>query len=390
MTLPLKYMMKNFRNRKISTVITVAGITLVIFVFSAVLMLANGVRKTLASTGSRDNVVVTRKGANGEISSIISGEIQDVVATLPYIARDSSGASIISDQPVVVINLSTPDGALNNVTLRGVNARTIFELHPDVQIVRGRMFNPSLHEVIVGQSVAKRYAQARIGGSIKLAGGQWTVVGVFDAHGSGFDSEIWGDYRQVQQAFHRGNYVSSITLKLDNAPDFTKFKEAFSMDKRLSEYEATPEPKYFAEQSQSLTTFIKVLGIFVTVIFSIGAAIGAMITMYSEVANRTVEIGTMRALGFGRRSVLTVFLLESILISLIGGIIGTALASFLQFISITTLNYTSFSDLTFSFTMTASTVQASIIFAIIMGFVGGFLPSARAARLNIVSALRGG
>jgi ABC-type antimicrobial peptide transport system permease subunit len=162
------------------------------------------------------------------------------------------------------------------------------------------------------------------------------------------------------------------------------------LDKRLSEYQATPEPEYFAEQSQSLTTFIKVLGIFVTVIFSMGAAIGAMITMYSEVANRTVEIGTMRALGFGRRSVLTVFLLEAILISLIGGAIGIVLSSFLQFISITTLNYSSFSDLTFSFAMTASTVQASIIFAIIMGFVGGFLPSARAARLNIVSALRGG
>ena len=390
MKVPLKYMIKNFRNRKTSTIITVAGITLVIFVFSAVLMLANGVRKTLASTGSPDNVVVTRKGANGEISSIIGGEIQDVVATLPYIARDTSGASIISAQPVVVINLTTPDGALNNVTLRGVNARTIFELHPNIEIVQGRMFNPSLHEVIVGESVAKRYPQARIGGSIKLAGGHWTVVGVFDAHGSGFDSEIWGDYRQVQQAFDRGNYVSSITLKLDKASDFQKFKEAFSLDKRLSEYQATPEPEYFAEQSQSLTTFIKVLGIFVTVIFSIGAAIGAMITMYSEVANRTVEIGTMRALGFGRRSVLTVFLLEAILISLVGGAIGIVLSSFLQFISITTLNYSSFSDLTFSFAMTASTVQASIIFAIIMGFVGGFLPSARAARLNIVSALRGG
>ena len=389
MAVPFKYMIKNFKTRKISTIITIAGITLVIFVFSAVLMLANGVRKTLVSTGSRDNVVVTRKGANGEISSIISGEIQDVVATLPYIAKDSSGSSIISDQPVVVINLSTPDGALNNVTVRGVNAQTIFELHPNVKIVEGQMFNPSLRQVIVGEAVAKRYPQAQIGGTIKLTGDYWRVVGIFDAHGNAFDSEIWADYRQVQDAFHRGNYVSSITLKLDNISDYQKFKQAFLIDKRLSEFEPTSEPEYFAEQEQSLTTFIKVLGIFVTVIFSIGAAIGAMITMYAEVANRTVEVGTMRALGFGRRSVLTVFLLEAILISLIGGVIGIILASFLQFISITTLNYSSFSDLTFSFAMNPSTVQASIIFAIVMGFVGGFLPSARAARLNIVNALRG-
>ncbi len=389
MKVPFKYMVKNFKNRKISTIITIAGITLVIFVFSAVLMLANGVRKTLVSTGSRDNVVVTRKGANGEISSIIGGGIQDVVAALPYIAVDSSGSPIISDQPVVVINLTTPDGALNNVTVRGVNANTIFKLHPKVDIVQGQMFNPSLREVIVGKAVAKRYPQAQLGGSIKLAGNHWRVVGIFDSHGNAFDSEIWADYRQVQDAFHRGNYVSSITLKLDNASDFQKFNEQFQMDKRLSEFEATPEPEYFAEQEQGLTTFIKVLGIFVTVIFSIGAAIGAMITMYAEVANRTVEIGTLRALGFGRRSVLTVFLLEAILISLTGGAIGIILSSFLQFISITTLNYTSFSDLTFSFAMNGSTVQASIIFAIVMGFVGGFLPSARAARLNIVGALRG-
>jgi putative ABC transport system permease protein len=389
MKVPFKYMLKNFKNRKISTGITIAGITLVIFVFSAVLMLAYGVRKTLASTGSEDNVVVTRKGANGEISSIIGGDTQDIVSALPFIAKDTSGLSIISDQPVVVINLNTPDGALNNVTVRGVNAGTIFELHPGVKIVQGRMFNPSLRELIVGQSVAKRYSETRIGGSIKLAGDRWKVVGIFDANGSGFDSEIWGDYRQVQEAFHRGSYISSITLKLNSASDFQQFKEAFSTDKRLSEFEPTQEPEYFAEQSESLTTFIKALGIFVTVIFSIGAAIGAMITMYGEVANRTVEIGTMRALGFRRRSILTVFLSEAILISLIGGVIGVILASFLQFISITTMNYTSFSDLTFSFAMNPAIVRSSLIFAVVMGFVGGFLPSARASRLNIVNALRG-
>lgn len=390
MKLPLKYMWKNFSTRRLSTTITIAGIALVIFIFTAVLMMADGVEKTLISTGSPDNVVVVRKGSNGEISSIIPGEVQNVVSTLPYIAKMPDGRPIVSDQPVVVINIASPNGAMNNVTLRGVTPSTIMALHPDVKLIRGKMFNPALPEVIVGEAVAKRYPETRIGGSIKLAGSRWKVVGVFSSGGTGFDSEIWGDDAQVRAAFNRGDYVSSITLKLDRASDFPKFKEAFELDKRLQAYQPTMEQEYYKEQSEALATFIRILGIFVTVIFSIGAAIGAMITMYAEVANRTVEIGTMRALGFGRASILTVFLFEGILISIVGGAIGVALASFLQFISVSTMNYASFSELTFSFALSPSAVWASFIFAVMMGFIGGFLPSARAARLNIVSALRGG
>lgn len=390
MKLPLKYMLKNFSTRRLSTAITVAGIALVIFIFTAVLMMAHGVEQTLISTGSPDNVIVVRKGSNGEISSIIPGEVQNVVSTLPYIAKMPDGRPIVSDQPVVVINIASPNGSMNNVTLRGVTPATIMALHPNVKLIRGKMFNPALPEVIVGEAVAKRYPDTRIGGSIKLAGSLWKVVGVFSSGGTGFDSEIWGDDAQVRSAFNRGDYVSSITLKLDEASDFPKFREAFELDKRLQAYEPAMEQKYYKEQSEALATFIRILGIFVTVIFSIGAAVGAMITMYAEVANRTVEIGTMRALGFGRASVLTVFLFEGILISIVGGAIGVALASFLQFISVSTMNYASFSELTFSFALSPSAVWASFIFALAMGFIGGFLPSARAAKLNIVSALRGG
>ncbi len=388
MSVPYKYMIKNFGRRRLSTLITLAGITLVIFVFAAVLMMANGVRKTMVATGSPDNVVITRKGSNGEISSIILGQTQNVVATLPYIAKDPDGAPAISYHPVVVIDLSTPDGALSNIMVRGVNRQT-FYLHPNVKLTDGRTFNSSLREVIVGQSVARRYADARIGGSIKLAGDYWKVVGIFSSDGSGFDSEIWCDYRQIQDAFHRGSSVSSITMKLDNLSNYERFKEAFLADRRLQEFEPKLEQVYFSEQSETLSTFIKVIGIFVTVVFSIGAAIGAMITMYAEVANRTKEIGTLRALGFGRRSILTVFLFEAVLISLTGGIIGVMLASLLQFFSVSTMNYSSFSELTFNFTLTPSSVLASLVFAALMGLFGGFFPSARAARLNIVDALRG-
>jgi ABC-type antimicrobial peptide transport system permease subunit len=222
-----------------------------------------------------------------------------------------------------------------------------------------------------------------------LAGDYWRVVGIFSSDGSGFDSEIWCDYHQIQDAFHRGSSVSSITLKLDNLSNYEKFKEAFLADRRLQEFEPKLEQAYFSEQSETLSTFIRVIGIFVTVVFSLGAAIGAMITMYAEVANRTKEIGTLRALGFGRRSVLTVFLFEAVLISLTGGILGVILASLLQFFSVSTMNFSSFSELTFNFTLAPSSIIVSLVFAVLMGLFGGFFPSARAARLNIVNALRG-
>jgi len=381
-------MIKNFGRRRLSTVITLAGIALVIFVFTAVLMMANGVKKTLVATGEPDNIVIARKGSNGEISSIILGETQNVVATLPYIAKARNGAQAISYQPVVVISLTLPDGGLTNATVRGVTQQTLY-LHPNVRIIEGRMFDPSLREVVVGQSIAKRFPNAHMGGKIKLAGDYWKVVGVFSSGGSGFDSEIWCDYRQIQDAFHRGSSVSTITLKLDKPSDYDQFKQAFLADRRLQEFEPKPEQQYFADQSETLSTFIKVIGIFVTIIFSVGAAIGAMITMYAEVANRTKEIGTLRALGFSRRSILTVFLFEAILISIAGGIVGILLASSLQFVSVSTMNFNSFADLTFGFAITPASIMASLIFAVLMGIFGGFFPSARASRLNIVNALRG-
>jgi ABC-type antimicrobial peptide transport system permease subunit len=389
MKIPFKYMVKNFRTRRVSTLITLAGIALVIFVFSAVLMMANGVKKTLVATGSPDNVVITRKGSNGEISSIIRGETQEVISTLPYIAKTSDGSPEISYQPVVVITLGTPDGGLGNVTVRGVSQTTLY-LHRGLEMIEGRMFNASLREAIVGQAIAKKYSEARLGGSIKLAGDYWKIVGIFSNNGSGFESEIWCDYRQIQDAFHRGSSVSSVTLKLDSPSNFDKFKEAFSADRRLQEFVPKPEQQYFGEQSETLATFIKVVGTVITIVFSFGAAIGAMITMYAEVSNRTVEIGTLRALGFSRSSVLTVFLFEAILISFAGGLLGIFLASALQFVSVTTMNFTSFSELTFSFALSPASVVASLLFSVLMGFFGGFLPSTRAARLNIVSALRGG
>jgi ABC-type antimicrobial peptide transport system permease subunit len=388
MKVPFKYVFRNFKTRKLTTGITITGISLVVFVFAAVLMMAYGVQKTLTATGSPDNIKITRKSSNGEISSIIDGDTRNVIRTLPYIASSSDGKPIISEEPVVVINLEIKSGGLSNVTVRGVSMQ-FDKLHPQIKIKEGRIFNPSLRELIVGDAVTNKYAGAQIGSVIKFAGDNWKIVGVFESNGSGFDSELWGDSDQLLNAFHRGSSVSTITFKMNNINNFDQLTRTFETDRRLLQFEPEIEQKYYEEQSQFLANFIRILGTFITVIFSFGAIIGAMITMYAAVANRTIEIGTMRSLGFSRISILTAFLFESFIIALIGCGIGLFIASFLQFFTISTLNFSSFSDLSFSFALSPRIVLWCIVFALVMGFCGGFLPSVRASRLNIVNALRG-
>lgn len=389
MKIPFKYTLKNFSSRKLTTAITLVGISLVVFVFAAVLMMAYGIQKTLVATGSQDNVMVIRKAANGEISSLIEGDAQNVIRTLPHIKTGADGKQIISNEPVVIINLARKNGGVSNVTVRGV-APVAQQLRPQVKIIEGRMITFGLKELIAGRSINERFNGANIGDVVNFAGDKWTVVGIYDAGGSGFDSEMWGDATQLLSSFNRGNTVSSVTFKLDNVNNFESFKRAFEVDRRLQQYEPKIEQKFFEEQSELMATFIRILGIFITIIFSFGAIIGAMITMYAAVANRTVEIGTLRALGFKRRSILSAFMAESMMISLIGWAIGILLASVLSFFKISTLNFGSFSELEFSFALSPSIVITSLIFSVIMGILGGFLPSVRAARLNIVKALRAG
>ena len=389
MKIPFKYTIRNFKNRKLTTAITVTGVALVVFVFAAVLMMAYGIQKTMKATGNEDNVMVFRKSATSEISSIIPPDIQNIISTLPYIAKKADGTPVISYEPVVVINLNKRSGGLSNITVRGVSP-TVNVLRPQLKIVQGRMFNWGMRELIVGDAITKGFEGARIGDYVKFAGDNWKIVGVFTTDGSGFDSEMWGDALQLLNAFNRGTTVSTVTLKLYDPANFDKFKNAFESDKRLQQFEPQIEQQYFEDQSAVMSTFIRILGIFITIIFSFGATIGAMITMYAAVANRTMEIGTLRSLGFSRRSILSAFLTESLILSLIGGGIGLFLASFLQFFTVSTLNFGSFAELTFAFALSPSIIIISLLFAGFMGFVGGFLPSFRAARLNIVKALRAG
>ena len=387
MKIPLKYIVRNLGTRKLTTGITVLGVALVVFVFAAVLMMAYGVQKTLVATGSDENVIIARKAANGEISSIIDRVTADIIMTLPNIAKAADGKPLASGEPVVIINLEKIGaGGVSNVTVRGVSPQA-FILRPQVKLKAGRMFNAGARELVAGIAIESRFAGAKIGDVVRFAGDNWTVVGTFDSDGSGFDSEMWGDSNQLLDAFNRSAF-STLTLRLERPEAFHDFAAAFEKDQRLQQFEAKIERRFFEEQSELMAGFIRILGIFVTVIFSAGATIGATITMYAAVANRTVEVGTLRALGFRRRSVLAAFLTESLVLSLVGGFVGLFFASFLQFFSISTLNFSSFSELAFSFALSPSIVISSLLFAVAMGVVGGFLPSVRAARLNIVSALR--
>jgi putative ABC transport system permease protein len=387
MKIPFKYTIRNFVARKLTTFITVAGVALVVFVFTAVLMMSNGIKKTLTATGLPGNVMVVRKSATSEISSIMDPETQSIIRTLAHIAKKSDGNPIMSGEPVVVINLEKLGGGLSNITVRGVSEQ-VMDLRPQVKLVNGRMFSPGSRELIAGESIIKNFPGSKLGSKIKIAGDHWTVVGIFTTDGSGFDSELWGDSRQLLSAFNRGSTVSSLTFKMDDPANFDMIKRDFQKDIRLQQFEPKIEQKYFAEQSEMMSIFINVLGLFITIIFSFGAIIGATITMYSAVANRTVEIGTLRSLGFSRRSILSAFLMESLIISIIGGAIGLLLASTLSFFSVSTLNFGTFSEVSFNFALSADIIITSLIFAAIMGIIGGFLPSIRAARLNIVSALR--
>jgi putative ABC transport system permease protein len=387
MQIPLKYILRSSSSRRLTTIFTILGIALVVFVFTAVLMMANGVQQTLKSTGSDDNVTVVRKAAASEIMSIIDREAAGIVTNMPQVARSAEGRPISSKEVVVIINLQKigSDG-ISNVTVRGVEEAAL-QLRPQVRIVEGRMFKWGAREIVVGVGITNRFAGAQIGQQIKFGGDLWTVVGIFDSGGSGFDSEAWGDLNQIADAFRRSSF-STVTFRLKNPDDLSDLVTAFDGDNRLQYFVPKREKKFFEEQSEMMATFIRILGLFITIIFSTGATIGAMITMYGAVANRTVEIGTLRALGFYQRSILIAFLGESFVLSLSGGLLGLTLASVLQFFTMSTLNLGSFSELAFSFALSPSIIATSLGFSLLMGLIGGFLPAVRAARLDIIQALR--
>ena len=386
MAIPFNYIARNMVARRLTTVLTAGGMALVVYVFATVLMLAAGLEKTLVATGQDDNVVVIRRSSQTEVQSGIDRLQAGIVESLPDIVVAADGKRLVSKEPVVLINLpKRKTGKPANVVIRGVTEAGL-ALRPQVRLVEGRMFVPGTAEVIAGRSIADGFQGAGLGETLRFASRDWTVVGVFDAGHTGFDSEIWGDAEQMLQAFRRTGF-SSMLFRLNDPSEFDGVKAAIETDPRL-QLEAKREKRFYAEQSEALSRFISYLGTGISIIFSIGAVIGAAITMYASVASRTAEIGTLRALGFSRGAILTAFLGEALLLGLLGGVVGLIGASMMQALSISSTNFQTFADIAFSFTLTPKIVIVSLIFALMMGFVGGFLPAARAARMKIVDALR--
>jgi putative ABC transport system permease protein len=384
--IPLIYIARNLWARRLTTTLTAGGLALVVFVFATMLMLDAGLKQTLVTTGEHDNVVVIRKGAETEVQSAVSREQASVLEMHPAVAVGADGRPMASKEAVVLISLTkTSVDKPANVVIRGVSPMGL-ALRPQIRLVQGRTFRPGSSEIIVGTSIAKGFSGVRIGERLRFAQREWTVVGHFDAGGSGFDSEIWGDVDQLMQAFRRNSY-SSMVVRLSRGDVFDRFKADIDVDPRLAD-EAKREQVFYSDQSKALSTFINILGFTLSTIFSIAAMIGAMITMYASVANRVAEIGTLRALGFKRANVLSAFLLEALLLGLVGGIAGLAFASLMQFSSFSTTNFQTFSDLSFRFILTPAVVLKTLAFSMAMGLVGGFLPALRASRMNIVDALR--
>jgi len=386
MKIPLAYNLRNLLNRRLTTGLTVLGIGLVVFVFTAVLMLASGLRQTLVSTGEPDNVIFLRQGSTAELTSGIPRSQANIIRALPEAAVGDNGKPMVAGELVVINNLpKRADGEPSNVVVRGVSEESL-TLRNKVRVIDGRMWRPGTSEIIAGKGISAKFKGCGIGETVEMGSRKWTVVGIFDAKGSSFESEIWGDADQFMDAFRRPVY-SSLTMKLRDPAAFGKMKERLEQDPRLT-VEIKQEPQFYEEQSRGLSLFIKILGLTITIIFSFGATTGAVITMYSAVANRSREIGTLRALGFRRRHVLTSFLIECVTISLVGGLLGVFLASLLQFLKVSTTNWATFSEVVFGFDLTPGIIIGSLLFSVAMGILGGFAPAARAARMPVVDALR--
>ena len=386
MRLLLLYTFKNITARKLTSALTIFGIALVVFVFTAVLMLSNGLNQAMVATGYDDNVIVIRTASQTEVQSILYRDVAQLVKADAAIARDNAGNALFTNEILVLINQPKREtDEPSNVPARGVNEMSM-QLRPDLKLVEGRMYREGTSELIAGKKVAANFQGCGIGETVRFGMRDWTIVGIFESEGSGFESELWGDVDQLMDAFRRPVY-SSLTFRMDNPSQFDAMKTRLEADKRLT-VDVRREKEYYASQSKFTTTFINILGMSISIIFSLGAIVGAMITMYAAVANRTTEIGTLRALGFQRRTILWTFLIESLMIALLGWALGIMAAYFMRFKEISTTNWDTFAELAFGFQISTDIVVQALIFSVVMGVVGGFLPAVRASRLKIINALR--
>ncbi|AFE09303.1 ABC-type transporter2C permease component [Corallococcus coralloides DSM 2259] len=382
---PLFYNTRSLWARRLSTGLTVVGLGLVVFVFSAVLMLANGIESALASGGDASNVVVLRKGATSELVSGVERDAVRILTTDPQVASGPDGMPLVAGERVVLLTLPSGRTQAMNTSARGISAES-FAARPEVQLVSGRRPLPGTNEVVLGRSLVGTSPEAALGGELRFARQRWPVVGVFAARGGAFESEVWADAMRLGTAFGRDDYSSAV-VRLRSPAEVDAFVKRVEANPRFT-LEARPEPAYWADQASGLAAFIRVLGLFVSFVFSVGAVLGAMITMYAQVATRVAELGMLRAVGFRRRSVLASVVVESAMLGAAGGVLGALGALATRWIHIRTLNFQTFAAVSFGFSPTPAILLGALLFGTGMGLLGGLLPALRAARLSILDALR--
>jgi len=386
MPIPLSYSYRNLLARRLTSFLTAAGMALVVFVFAAALMLTEGLKKTLVATGSRDNAVILRAGSETEVQSILDRTQTGIILASPEIAMGTAGR-LGAAEAIVLINLpKRGTGRPANLMVRGTQMPASLAVRREVKLKEGRWFRPGSNELVAGQQAAARFQNAELGGVLRFAMREWRVVGVFDAGNTGFASEIWGDGEQLLQAFRRSAF-SSVIVRLRQPGDFATLQARLENDPRLP-VQVKREVEFYEAQSRRLADFIRLLGLVLTAIFGLGAVLGAMVTMYAQVGTRISEIGTLRALGFLRRDILVAFLVESALLGLTGWLLGLLPASLLNFYTLSTVNWASFAELTFRFTLTPGIILKSLAFGVGMGLLGGLLPAVKAARLPLIETLR--
>ncbi len=387
MALPLSYNARNLRQRWKVTLLAVFGIGLVVAVFVTLLAMENGFRIALRSTGSPLNGIVTQRGSMSELTSWMNIGDANVIMADPRVARDSDGKAMASCEVVVLTNRPRKtDNQPANITFRGVSPMA-FKVRNNVKIVEGRNFTPGLFEVIVGKKMADRVTGLNIGDTISVQKKDFKVVGLFTADGSSFESEIWGDYDAMAPAIGRNGGCESLTLRLSDPRTLPAFDKEIRANPRV-QLQIDSEPKYYENLAGPTASALLGLAAFVAVVMGIGAVFGAMNTMYAIVAQRTREIGTLRALGFSRFSILFSFVLESVLLALIGGVLGCLAAFAMNGYTAGTGQTQSFSEMAFAFRITPPVLIFGIAFAVVMGFIGGLLPAFRASRMPITRALR--
>jgi putative ABC transport system permease protein len=387
MAIPLVYNVRSVKARWTSTIVAVVGIAGTVGVFVAMLSLARGFRATLVSSGSADNALITRAGATSEMTSGVSLDSVKIIQDAPGIARGADGPLLTPEAVLMAPIPLRSTGTDANVELRGV-APNVLTIRSNVKIIEGRMFRPGLSEIVVGKNAKATYSGLTLGSAIWLGSTRWQVVGIFDAGGSAFDSEVWGDAHLLNGAYKRPDTFSqSVTVHLASRAALQQLKDTLTADPRLN-VDVTREIDYYAKQSTRMTQLITTLGGFVALIMAIGAVFGALNTMYSAVAERGREIATMRALGFGGPSVVFSFLVEALLISFTGGVIGCLAVLPLNGLTTSTMNFQTFSNLAFAFKITFDLLWMGVLFALVMGVLGGMPPAIRAAQRPVASALR--